>query len=132
MMPARACPAAFVLKCIVSGGSMSLGGWLAQQAVSTASQGLLLWSARTECPPCHCSPSLICGSGQEALQLACPPGGWQLSAVLLALLSGLVVGATAARFFTPAELARPLTGAERLEEEARAQAALGRARALGQ
>ena len=111
---------------------MSLGGWLAQQAVSTASQGLLLWSSRTECPPCQCSPSLICGSGQEALQLACPAGGWPLSAILLALLTGLVVGAAAARLYAPAEQARPLTGAERLAEEARAQAAIGRARALGQ
>eukprot|EP00959_Pyramimonas_sp_CCMP1952_P142484 2982978-Pyramimonas_sp.AAC.1 len=66
---------------------MSFGGWLAQEALHTVSQGALLWAARTECPPCTCKPSLVCGTGQEALRLDCPAstGAWPLSAVLLAL-----------------------------------------------
>ncbi|CAK0793700.1 unnamed protein product [Prorocentrum cordatum] len=73
---------------------MSLCAWLASEAVQGATQAALLWAARAECPPCSCAPSLVCGSGQETLELVCPPqqAGWPLSAVALALLGGLACG----------------------------------------
>ncbi|CAK0840721.1 unnamed protein product, partial [Prorocentrum cordatum] len=100
---------------------MSFGGWLAQEAQHTASQGALLWAARTECPPCTCKPSLACGAGQEALRLDCPApaGAWPLSAVLLALVCGLGAGAALGRLFAPPAPTQTATRFERLEEEAR-------------
>ena len=113
---------------------MSFRAWLAQGALRTASQGVLLWSARAECPPCTCKPSLTRGGGREPLQLDCPaaPGTWPLSAVLLALVCGLGAGVALARLCAPAAPARAPAGVEKLEQEARAQAALVRARLQAQ
>ena len=113
---------------------MSFGEWLAREVLHVASQGVFLWSARAECPLCTCKPSLVCGGGREAVQLDCPAasGTWPLSAVLLALVCGLLAGAALARLLAPAAPARAPAGIEKLDEEAWAQAALVRARLQAQ
>ena len=108
---------------------MAFAGWAAAELVHGLAQSVVLWAARAECPPCTCTPTLVCAPGQEALPGVCPSptGTWPLSAVLLALVVGAVVGLVAAQVLgrQPPPAAAPLgIGTDEL---ARTQAAQVRA-----
>jgi len=109
---------------------MAFAGWAAAELVHGLAQSVVLWAARSECPLCTCAPTLVCAPGQEALQSVCPApaGTWPLSAVLLELVVGAAGGLLAAQALgrRPRQAAAPL-GLD-ANEQARAQAALVRAR----
>ncbi|CAK0903143.1 unnamed protein product, partial [Prorocentrum cordatum] len=87
--------------------------------------GTLIWTARAECPPCTCKPSLVCGAGQEARRLDCPApaGAWPLSAVLLALVCGLGAGAALGRLLVPPAPTQTASRFERASDSMSAAAA---------
>ena len=113
---------------------MSFAGRVVAELVHGASQATLLWAARSECPPCTCAPSLVCGPGQEAQLADCPvpQGTWPLSAVLLALAVGIGIGAlgTWSTLCGPHKSIQAVAQAP--DEQARVQAALVRARQQAQ
>ena len=109
---------------------MAFAAWLASELVRGASQATLIWASRTDCPACTCAPQLACSVGQEAVRADCPApaGTWPLSAALLALVTDAVIGAVAAR--APPLIQRELgpPSGQGPDDQARAQAALVRAR----
>ena len=77
---------------------MAFAAWLASELGHGASQATLTWASRTGCPACTCASRLVCSPGLEAVRTDCPAPAstWPLSAVLLALVTGAVIGAVAA------------------------------------